>query len=96
MPNQIFCQWYKNNDNFQRYFSNICSILLYSLQSTCSNTKIYEVIITDADYGVNAKIKYKLENEADNSYFAIDESGNVTLTKQLDYEKKPLYQVRSL
>ncbi|XP_052821843.1 protein dachsous [Octopus bimaculoides] len=65
----------------------------YDLDSTCPGTKIYTVIITDKDFGVNAKINYELESKADNSYFKIDDSGNVNLEKKLDYEKKSLYQV---
>eukprot|EP00106_Octopus_bimaculoides_P015025 XP_014782467.1 PREDICTED: protocadherin-11 X-linked-like [Octopus bimaculoides] len=77
-----------NNPNFEKPNDTI-SIP----ESTCPGTKIYTVIITDKDFGVNAKINYELESKADNSYFKIDDSGNVNLEKKLDYEKKSLYQV---
>ncbi|GAB1597288.1 protocadherin Fat 4-like, partial [Argonauta hians] len=62
-------------------------------ESVCVGSEIYTLHAIDADYGINKKISYKLENFEDDSFFKIDDS-KLILNKKLDYESKPKYQVK--
>ncbi|KAJ4434750.1 hypothetical protein ANN_23319, partial [Periplaneta americana] len=56
-------------------------------------TSIEQVMATDADSGVNAQIKYRIQKGGFEDFGINEESGIVTIANKLDYDRRSTYNI---
>lgn len=54
---------------------------------------ILQVNATDLDTGVNAEIRYRLQQGSFDDFFINNRTGVVTIARKLDYDKRNTYQM---
>ncbi len=57
-------------------------------------TPIETVMATDADFGINAQIRYRIQQGAYDDFAVDHESGLVTVSGPLDFDRRPAYSLR--
>ncbi|KAL5289018.1 CELSR2 family protein [Megaselia abdita] len=82
-----------DNDNYPQFSERTYTVNVAE-DNYSDNNVIAEIRATDADQGHNAAIRYAIIGGNTQSQFAIDSmSGDVSLTKQLDYESVRSYRL---
>ena len=56
-------------------------------------TSVEQVIARDADSGVNAQIKYRIQKGGFEDFIVNEESGIVTIGNKLDYDRRNMYNI---
>ena len=52
-----------------------------------------EIVATDADSGVNAKLSYRIQKGAFDDFAINETTGIVTVSRKLDYDERDTYHV---
>lgn len=58
----------------------------------CTGTSIETLTATDADSGINAEVKYRIQKGAFDD-FNISETGLVSVARKLDYDRRNTYHI---
>jgi predicted nucleic-acid-binding protein len=58
-----------------------------------AGTSVEQVSATDADSGVNAQIKYRIQKGGFEDFHIDDETGVVTIANKLDFDRRSTYNI---
>jgi predicted nucleic-acid-binding protein len=58
-----------------------------------AGTSVEQVLATDADSGVNAQIKYRIQKGGFEDFHIDDETGVVTIANKLDFDRRSTYNI---
>ena len=59
-------------------------------------TQVQQVRATDADFGVNAEISYRIQRGAYDDFLVDPDSGVITLSGKLNYDRRDTYTIELL
>ncbi|GFG39325.1 hypothetical protein Cfor_05830, partial [Coptotermes formosanus] len=62
-------------------------------EDTAVGTSVEQVLATDADSGVNAQIKYRIQKGGFEDFHIDDETGVVTIANKLDFDRRSTYNI---
>ncbi|GBP51653.1 Cadherin-87A [Eumeta japonica] len=63
------------------------------LEDASIGTEVAQVLASDMDSGVNAEIKYSIQKGALDAFVVDNETGVVTVSSKLDYDKRNTYRI---
>jgi len=58
-----------------------------------TGTNIEQVLAADADSGVNAQIKYRVQKGGFDDFHIDDETGVVSIASKLDFDRRSTYNI---
>jgi predicted nucleic-acid-binding protein len=58
-----------------------------------AGTNVEQVFATDADAGVNAQIKYRIQKGGFDDFHIGDETGVVSIANKLDFDRRSVYNI---
>lgn len=58
-----------------------------------AGTNVEHVLATDADSGVNARIKYRIQKGGFDDFHIDDETGVVSIANKLDFDRRSMYNI---
>ena len=58
-----------------------------------AGTNVEQVSATDADSGVNAQIKYRIQKGGFDDFYIDDETGVVSIANKLDFDRRSMYNI---
>lgn len=69
----------------------ICGVISFCCMVT--GTKVDTVVASDADAGVNAQIKYKIQRGAFEDFLIEPETGVIKVANHLDFDRRRIYNI---
>ncbi|XP_072573608.1 protocadherin alpha-2-like isoform X8 [Paramormyrops kingsleyae] len=94
---QIIVNVIDSNDNIPVFSKSVYKVSVF--ENAPIGTVILTLNATDIDEGLNSEIIYSFAGLDDSSYFNIfavhPQTGKITVTGDLDYEKKTAYEIRA-
>jgi len=58
-----------------------------------AGTNVEQVLATDADSGLNARIKYRIQKGGFDDFHIHDETGVVSIANKLDFDRRSMYNI---
>jgi len=62
-------------------------------EDSAVGTNVEQVLATDADSGVNAQIKYRIQKGGFDDFHIDDETGVVSIASKLDFDRRSIYNI---
>lgn len=72
---------------------NVNCIIIYWYFFFFAGTSVEQVIATDADSGMNAKIKYRIQKGGFEDFNIDEETGVVAIANRLDFDRRNTYNM---